>query len=56
MYLVEDVEHQELFTLKVRDGEIVRYEYVWAYTYEEAQSKAEQSGLEVLDGDEIGLC
>lgn len=55
MYLVEDIEHQELFTLKVRDGEIVRYEYVYAYSIEEAQSKAEQSGLEVLDGDEIGL-
>ena len=55
MYLVEDIEHQELFTLKVRDGEMVRTESVWAYTYEEAQSKAEQSGLEVLDGDEIGL-
>lgn len=55
MYQVEEQQHQELFTIKVRDGEIVRYEYVWAYSFEEAQSKAEQSGLEVLDGDEIGL-
>ena len=55
MYKVEDKEAIELFTIKVRDGEIVRYEYVWAYSIEEAQSKAEQSGLEVLDGDEIGL-
>ena len=55
MYKVEDKEAIELFTIKVRDGEIVRYEYVYAYSIEEAQSKAEQSGLEVLDGDEIGL-
>ena len=49
MYAVEDVVHQELYTIKVRDGIIIRYEYIWAYSFEEAQSKAEQNGLEVLD-------
>ena len=49
MYLVEDIEHQELFTLKVRDGEIVRTESVWAYSLSEAEQKVEDDGLEVLD-------
>lgn len=49
MYAVEDIVHQELFTLKVRDGELVRYEYVWAYSLSEAQQKVESEGLEILD-------
>ena len=49
MYQVEEQQHQELFTLKVRDGEIVRTTSVWAYDINEAQQKVEDEGLEVLD-------
>lgn len=49
MYQVEDVVHQEMFSIKVLDGEIIRYEYVWAYSEEEAIRKVEDKGLEVLD-------
>ena len=50
MYQVEDIVHQELFTIKVRDGVIIRYEYVWAYSFEEACSKVELIGdMEIID-------
>ena len=49
MYQVEEKESLELFTLNVRDGEIVRTTQVWAYTLNEAQEKVEDLGLEVLD-------
>ncbi len=49
MYQVEEKESLELFTLKIRDGEIVRTTRVWAYTLNEAQQKVEDEGYEVLD-------
>ena len=49
MYNIEDRPSKELFTYKVRDGLLHRYEYVWAYTWEEGASELESKGLELVD-------
>lgn len=49
MYYIEDVVHQEQFTIKVLDGIIIRYEHVWAYSEEEAKQDVESRGLEIID-------
>lgn len=49
MYQVEERDKLESFSFKVLDGEIIRYETVWAYSEEEAMRKVEEQGLEILD-------
>lgn len=53
MYQVEDVQHQELFKVYILDGEIIRPEFVWAYTKEEALLKVESDGYEIVDEKEL---
>ena len=49
MYQVEDKSKRELYTYKVLDGIIVRYEYRWAYSWEEGAAELEAEGLELVD-------
>ena len=49
MYKVEETPKRELYTIKVLDSIIVRYEYIWAYSFEEACDIAESQGYEVVD-------
>lgn len=49
MYNIEDKSKRELYTIKVLDSIIVRYEYIWAYSFEEACEIAESQGYEIVD-------
>ena len=49
MYKIEDKPERELYNVKVLDSIIVRYEYIWAYSFEEACEIAESQGYEVVD-------
>ena len=49
MFNIEEKQSKELFTYKVLDGTIVRYEYRWAYSWEEGASELESEGLELVD-------
>ena len=49
MYNIEEKETRELYTIPVRDGEIVYNKQVWAYTFRDACEICEDEGLEVLD-------
>lgn len=49
MYNIEDKPKRELYTIKVLDSIIVRYEYIWAYSFEEACEIAESQGYEIVD-------
>ena len=49
MYNQEDKPERELYTIKVLDSIIVRYEYIWAYSFEEACEIAESQGYEIVD-------
>lgn len=49
MYQVEDKSKRELYTYKVLNGIIVRYEYRLAYSWEEGAAELEAEGYEVID-------
>ena len=56
MYQVEEQQRRELFTLKVFSSIErleTKFEYVWAYSYEEAEQKVLSKGLELVPIDSI---
>ncbi len=55
-YLIEEKESKELFTIKVFSSIErleTKFEYVWAYSYDEAEQEVLTKGLELVPVDSI---